>query len=72
MVHWGSDGWQNVLDEPTLDSGLGFHVASLEAAQLPANAHVEFTWKRQETAAWHGRDYELVISPGVDSRAACE
>jgi glucoamylase len=63
MVHWGINGWQNAADEPTLDSGLGFHVASIDVAHLPQNARVEFTWKWQETGAWHGRDYELVASP---------
>jgi glucoamylase len=64
MVHWGSDGWQNASDEPTLDSGLSFHVASLDTALLPPDARVEFTWKWQETGAWHGRDFELAASPG--------
>jgi glucoamylase len=63
MVHWGTDDWQNAADEPTVDSGLGFHVVSLNVAHLPPDARVEFTWKWQQTGAWHGRNYELVASP---------
>ena len=67
LVHWGSAGWHNAMDEPTSDSGLGFHVASLDAARLPPGERVVFTWQWQESGAWHGRDYEVSISPAEEA-----
>jgi glucoamylase len=63
IVHWGSDRWQNPLDEPTQDTGLGFHIASLEVARMPARASINFIWQWQDTTTWHGRDYELTVLP---------
>ena len=54
------------MDEPTHDSGLSFHVASLDVTRVPAKARVEFTWRWQDTAAWHGRNYELTASLADD------
>ena len=56
-VHWANDGWRNATDEPTHDSGLGFHVAALDVSRLSPGERVEFTWQWQESGAWHGRDY---------------
>ncbi len=42
VVHWGRDGWRDVADEPTRDSGLGFHVAILEASGLKSGATHRF------------------------------
>jgi glucoamylase len=63
IVHWGESDWRNAADEPTRDSGLGFHVASLDATRLPPGEHVEFTWQSQDDGAWHGRDYQVSVSP---------
>jgi glucoamylase len=70
IVHWGNAGWQNISDEPTHDSGLGFHVASLDVAGLPPKARVEFTWRWQDTDGWHGQDYELAALPAENGSAA--
>ncbi len=63
IVHWGREGWHDVADAPTADSGLGFHVATLDTGRLPPGARVDFTWRWQETGAWQGRDYGVVILP---------
>src|SRR5271166_114473 len=63
MVHWGKSGWHNAADEATSDSGLGFHIASLDASRLLPGEHVEFTWQWRETGAWHGRNYEVAVLP---------
>jgi glucoamylase len=63
VVHWGRDGWQNVADEPTCDSGLGFHVAILDAAGLKPGATIDFTWRWQQSGDWPGRDYALAVEP---------
>jgi glucoamylase len=62
IVHWGVGGWRNATDEPASDSGLGFHVASLDASHLSPGEHIEFTWQWQESGAWHGRDYQVSVS----------
>jgi hypothetical protein len=51
--------WGNAADEPTHDSGLGFHVATLDVSRLPRGERIEFTWQWQESGAGHGRDYQV-------------
>jgi glucoamylase len=61
IVHWGHDGWRDITDTPTTDSGLGFSVAVLDTAALPAGSRVDFTWREQENGAWAGRDVAVQI-----------
>ncbi len=61
IVHWGRDGWQAVADTPTSDTGLGFHVAVLEAAALTPGGRVDFTWRRLDSGEWAGRDIAVRI-----------
>jgi glucoamylase len=61
LVHWGSDGWHNAMDEPTRDSGLGFHVASLDVERLSPGQRVVFTWQWGESGAWHNQNYEVAV-----------
>jgi glucoamylase len=63
VVHWGREGWREVADQPTRDSGLGFQVATLDVGRLPPGERVDFTWQWQETGAWQGRDYRVAIQP---------
>ena len=43
IVHWGSMDWRDAADEPTRDSGLGFHVAVLNVPYLPPGERVNLT-----------------------------
>jgi glucoamylase len=61
LVHWGSDGWHDAADAPTCDSGLGFHVASLDVGHLPPGQRVVFTWQWRNTSAWHNQNYEVAV-----------
>ena len=61
LVHWGSDGWHDAVDAPTCDSGLGFHVASLDVGHLPPGQRVVFTWQWRNTSAWHNQNYEVAV-----------
>ena len=63
VVHWGREGWREVADQPTCDSGLGFEVATLDLGGLLPGERVDFTWRWRETGAWQGRDYRVVIQP---------
>ena len=60
-VLWGRDGWQTVEDTPTADTGLGFHVAVLASAALPAGSRIDFTWKREDGGEWVGRDFAVRV-----------
>ena len=64
VVHWGRNGWQDVMDQPTIDSGLGFHAACLEVGGLKAGERVDFTWKWQDRGEWRGQDYAISASAG--------
>ena len=66
-VHWGHDGWDNAVDKPTNDTGLGFHVAALDVSRLPAGERIEFTWQWQDSGAWHGRDYQVATISGDET-----
>jgi len=59
LVRWGHGGWGNAVDEPTRDSGLGFHVAALDVRRFSTGERIQFTWQWQENGTWHGRDYQL-------------
>jgi glucoamylase len=63
VVHWGHGEWQGIADTPTRDSGLGFHVAPLATEHLPAGDPLRFTWRRQDSGEWHGRDYAVAVLP---------
>src|SRR6266446_1693549 len=67
LVHWSSDGWHNAVDGPTCDSGLGFHVASLDVGGLPPGKRVVFTWQWRDTSAWHNQNYEVAVSVPEDA-----
>jgi len=62
IVHWGRDGWNEIADAPTSDSGLGFHVAVLETAALPAGSRIDFTWRRHDTGEWSGQHASLRVA----------
>jgi glucoamylase len=59
LVHYGVDGWQQVADVATQDSGLGLHVADVPTATLRAGQSLDFTFLRTGTKRWEGRDYRI-------------
>jgi glucoamylase len=65
IVHWGRDGWQDVADNATEDTGLGFHAAALPTAALLPGASVNFTWRFRDNGEWAGRDETVLVAPGV-------
>jgi glucoamylase len=60
-IHWGVDGWKEVRDAETRDTGLGVHVADLPVAALSAGGSVQFTFLWSDSEAWEGRDYEVQV-----------
>jgi glucoamylase len=62
LVHWGINGWNQVKDVATRDSGLGLHVADLPVGGLVAGETVEFTFQWREGGEWEGRNHEVQVS----------
>ena len=60
-LHWGINGWKNVQDIDTRDTGLGLHVADLPVAGLAAGETIQFTFFWRDPQTWEGHDYEVRI-----------
>ena len=60
-VHWGVDGWKNVADVETRDTGLGVHVADLPVNGLPAGTVIQFTFRWLAKDVWEGQDYAMSV-----------
>ena len=61
VVHWGIDGWQDVKETPTQDTGLGLHAADLASASLRQGQRVAFTVRWCDSGEWAGRDYTVAV-----------
>jgi glucoamylase len=61
VIHWGCDGWQRVVDNPTVEAGLGLHAAVLHVERLLPGQRVDFTWRWRDTDEWVGQDFGLVV-----------
>jgi len=57
VVHWSADGWNEVQDMPTRDTGLGIHLADLPCQQLPEEARLDFTFYWPQAGHWEGQDF---------------
>ncbi|MEO7938830.1 MAG: glycoside hydrolase family 15 protein [Burkholderiaceae bacterium] len=60
-VHYGSNGWQDVADCPTQDSGLALHIAVLPTAALAAASRIDFTVYWSDTGVWDGHDHHVDV-----------
>jgi glucoamylase len=61
IVHWGIDGWQQVSDAPTRDSGLGLHVAQLPSWRLRSGQCIDFTFRRIDGGEWAGQNWRVCV-----------
>ncbi|MGH7154148.1 MAG: glycoside hydrolase family 15 protein, partial [Acetobacteraceae bacterium] len=61
-LHWSADRWETVTDTPTRDTGLGLHVVELPTAGMASGTRIAFTWRRQDTGGWVGRDYLVSVA----------
>ena len=61
-VHHGIDGWQDVVDVDTVDSGLTLHVVCLATSGLAAGVRVDFTLFWTDTGTWEGLDHRIEIA----------
>jgi glucoamylase len=60
-VRHGIDGWKNVADIDTDDSGLTLHVVQLPTRGLRAGARINFTFFWTDTGTWDGRDHVVAV-----------
>jgi glucoamylase len=61
-IHWGVDGWQNVADACTRDTGLGLHVVDIHAASIGGARAIDFTFQWLDSETWVGEDFRIVVS----------
>ena len=61
-VHYGFDGWRDIADRATEDSGLGLHIAVLPSEGLSAGRRIDFTLYWSEEGTWEGRDHCIVVA----------
>lgn len=63
LVHWGINGWTDIADTTTFDTGLGLYVVDLPVTELVAGNTIEFTFFWLEPQTWEGRDYRIEVVP---------
>ena len=64
LVHWGSNGWQQTQDIPTISAGRLGHVVCLPCAGLAIGETIQFTWRWSDSGAWVQHDHHLrVVTP---------
>ena len=64
-VHWGIDGWQDIQDTLTQDTGLGLHVAELDTKTLRIGQLIDFTFQDVKSGEWIGGNYTIGVTEGV-------
>lgn len=60
-VHWSHNGWKEVHDIQTKNSGLGLHYADLQTEKIAAGTSVIFTFYWLDAGRWEGKDFEVRI-----------
>lgn len=60
-VHWGIDGWQQISDTTTTETGLGLHVAELAVTHLRPGQSVQLTFRETGSGRWRGRDFSVRV-----------
>ncbi|MBE0616538.1 MAG: hypothetical protein IH608_01250 [Proteobacteria bacterium] len=61
-VRWTDDGWRTAHDTPTVDTGLGVHLADLATGEIPAGGTAEFTFCWTAAGSWEGRNFSITVS----------
>jgi glucoamylase len=61
-VHWGINGWKELRDTLTQDTGLTVYAAELPIPHLSVGDTVQFTFYWHESQSWEGRDYSVYVA----------
>jgi hypothetical protein len=56
------DGWQNVADACTRDTGLGLHALDFDAASIGSSRSIDFTFQWLDSEMWVGEDFHIAVS----------
>jgi hypothetical protein len=56
------DGWQNVTDACTRDTGLGLHALELQAASIGQGHAIDFTLQWLDDAKWAGENFRVQVA----------
>jgi glucoamylase len=62
FVHWGLNGWRDIQDAPTVDTGLGVHICDLPVQQLPPDTVIDFTFLWPKTNRWENADFSVLLT----------
>jgi glucoamylase len=60
-IHFGINGWKEIQDIDTKDTGLGIHIAKLPVKRLKDGDSFQFTFYWLEPQAWEGQDYWVSV-----------
>jgi len=60
-VRFGFNGWQDIVELPTVPSSLGLHVLRIDTARLSAGQRVDFTFRYSAQDRWIGVDFHIEV-----------
>jgi glucoamylase len=60
-VRWGLNGWTDVIDSETRDTGLGLHAVDLPVKSLGPGEKIDFTFFWTDPQTWEGQDYHVEV-----------
>jgi hypothetical protein len=63
-VRWGINGWQNLAEGETQDTGLGLQTFELGAAFLSPAHSINFTVWWRDTKDWINKDFHVAVDYG--------
>jgi glucoamylase len=61
-IHWGHDGWRDIRDEDTSDTGLGLHCLEIDAHHLSDAEGIDFTFQWRDSDEWTHRNFQIAIA----------
>jgi len=62
LVRWSRDNWLTLRNLPTWDSGIGLHIAEIDASAMRSGDDIEFTYRHAADGDWLGRNYQITLS----------
>jgi len=60
-VRFGFNGWQDIVELPTVPNSLGLYVLYIDTARLSARQRVDFTFRYTARERWIGVDYRIEV-----------
>ncbi|HZD58500.1 MAG TPA: glycoside hydrolase family 15 protein, partial [Anaerolineales bacterium] len=66
-VHWSSDGWESIRDDPTRDAGVGVHLLDVPSERMPVGTTISFTFYWPEEDRWEEQNFEVSVAEGVQT-----